>query len=264
MIVQWWRNRRRRRVLALPVPEGWAEILRDNVWQFSQLSPDEQQRLLDITRILVGEKFWEGCGGLALTDEIRVTIAGQAGLMLLGWANRYFDQLRTVLVYPDTYVVPEKKQLPGGVVEESYGVRLGEAWQHGPVILSWENVNRGDRPYEPGRNVVVHEFAHILDTTSDAFNGTPHLDTSEQYATWRDVMTSEFHRLNRAAQHAIPTLLDQYGTQNEAEFFAVAVECFFEQPAAMAEEHSQLYNLLSDFFAQDPKTWGVERTKGEG
>lgn len=255
MIVQWWRNRRRRRLLAAPAPAGWAEILRDNVWQFWHLSPESQRRLLDITRVLIGEKFWEGCGGLKLTDEIRVTIAGQAGLMLLGWANRYFDQLRTVLVYPDTYVVPEKKQLPGGIVEESYGVRLGEAWQRGPVILSWENVNRGDHASGRDGNVIIHEFAHILDTASDTFNGTPPLDSSEQYRTWRDVMTSEFRRLQKAAQHAVPTLLDQYGTQNEAEFFAVAVECFFEQPAALAAEHSRLYNLLSDYFGQDPQSW---------
>eukprot|EP00913_Durusdinium_trenchii_P008845 g8311.t1 len=232
-------------------------ILAANVWQYETMPADARRRLLDITRILVAEKYWEGCGGLKLNDEIRVTIAGHAGLLLVGWNDRYFDRLKSILVYPDTYVVPEQKHLPGGIVEESMGIRLGEAWHQGPVILSWANVNCVGRVYEPGRNVVVHEFAHVLDTGDDAFNGTPPLDSNELYDTWRDVMTAEFHRLRRAARRGKPTLLDQYGTENEAEFFAVAAESFFEQADELADRHPQLYNLLRDYFRQDPARWGV-------
>ncbi|MFQ5731585.1 MAG: zinc-dependent peptidase [Planctomycetaceae bacterium] len=257
MIANWWRNRRRRRLLARPIPDGWEIILRENVRQFAHLSPRERERLLDVTRILVAEKYWEGCNGLKLTDEIRVTIAGQAGLMLLGWDGRYFDHLKSILVYPDTYLAPERDVLPGGVVSESFGVRLGEAWQQGPVILSWANVNRKDNPGEPGQNVVLHEFAHVLDNTDETFNGTPLLRSDEQYATWRDVMTAEFHHLQRDARDGRQSLLDQYGAQNEAEFFAVAAESFFEQPGALRTRHERLYRLLCDYYGRDPASGGA-------
>lgn len=258
MIAQWWRNRRRRKILSHDCPDHWESILEANVWQFTAMPLDERGRLLDVTRILVAEKYWEGCGGLVLNDEIRVTIAGHAALLLIGWHDRYFDRLKSILVYPDTYVVPETKHLPGGIVEETTGVRLGEAWHQGPVILSWANVNRAGREQEPGRNVVLHEFAHVLDTGDDQFNGTPPLDSDDQYDTWRDVMTAEFHRLRRAARHGVPTLLDQYGTESEAEFFAVATESFFEEPGELAERHTRLYNLLRDYFGQDPARWQAE------
>jgi hypothetical protein len=123
------------------------------------------------------------------------------------------------------------------------------------VILSWSNVNRRDHPGEPGQNLVLHEFAHVLDHDDDASDGTPPLLDDSQYASWRDVMTAEHHRLRESARRGRRTLLDQYGTESEAEFFAVATECFFEQPGELREEHERLYTLLRDYYCQDPAEW---------
>ncbi len=255
MIAQWWRNRRRRRILSRGFPDDWETVLHANVRQYDRLPSADRQRLRDCTAIVVAEKYWEGCGGLQLTDEIRITIAAQASLLLLGWSDRYFDRLKSILVYPDTYRVPERQQLPGGVVRESFGVRLGEAWHQGPVILSWANVNRGDDPGEPGRNVVLHEFAHVLDQQDNNFDGTPALDSEEQYDTWQAVMTAEFHRLQQDVRHHQWSVIDPYGSENPAEFFAVATESFFESPVALRDEHRRLYNLLRDYYRQDPVEW---------
>jgi MtfA peptidase len=262
MLLGWWRTWRRRRLLSRPVPAAWGETLAANVRQFESLDAAGRQRLIDCTGVLVAEKYWEGCGGLALTDEIRVTIAGQASLLLLGWKDRYFDRLKSILVYPDTYLVPQKQFLPGGVVSESVGINLGESWHQGPVILSWNNIDRRDNPGEPGQNLVLHEFAHVLDHDDDSSDGTPPLLNETQYATWHEVMTAEFRRLKHDARRHRPTLLDPYGTQNPAEFFAVATESFFEQPRELRSEHERLYNLLRDYYCQDPAEWGGMRDKG--
>lgn len=255
MIARWWRNRRRRKILARGFPADWEGILRDNVRQYSVLPDEERQHLRACTQILVGEKYWEGCNGLQLTDEIRVTIAGQASLLLLGSSPDDFNRLMTILVYPDTYLVSEKTQLPGGVVTESTGARWGEAWHRGPVIISWSNVNRHDQPGEPGRNLVLHEFAHVLDMSSNMVNGTPILDSNQQYREWREVMTEEFLALRQAAEGNVATILDVYGAQNEAEFFAVATESFFEQPLELKEQHPRLYGVLQEYYRQDPVLW---------
>jgi len=255
MIFSLWRKWRRKHILSRPFPDDWRDILQRNVWQFARMSAEFQQRHLERTQILVAEKYWEGCGGLSMTDEIRVTIAGHAALMLTGWENRYFDRLQSILVYPETYLAPQRDILPGGVVQESVSIRLGEAWQQGPVILSWSNINRQSNPGEPGRNVVLHEFAHVLDHDDDLSNGTPPLQDSTQYATWNEVMTAEFRRLRRDARRRRRSLLDQYGTENEAEFFAVATESFFEQPAELRDEHPRLYNLLREYYQQETAAW---------
>lgn len=255
MIARWWRNRRRRKILAQGFSAAWEAILLENVRQFASLPDEEQQHLRACTQILIAEKYWEGCNGLVLTDEIRVTIAGQASLLLLGKSLDEFQRLMTILVYPETYMVPEKTQLPGGIVQESVGIRLGEAWQQGPVIVSWANVNRFSQPGEPGRNLVLHEFAHVLDMNGNAPNGTPILDSNQQYREWRTVMSEEFHALQQSASQGEPTLLDQYGAKDEAEFFAVSTESFFEQPFDLRNHHERLYNLLRDYYLQDPCSW---------
>jgi len=264
VIGRWWRNRRRKRILSRPFPESREAVLRDNVWQYARLSPAERQKLRDCTQIVEAEKYWEGCGGLTLTEEIRATIAGQASLLLLGWDGRYFDHLKSVLVYPTTYMAPNRNVLPGGVVVESMGLRLGESWHQGPVIISWENVNTAGQgestgASQPGHNVVIHEFAHVLDQDDDVYNGTPTLQTDDAYRTWKEVMTAEFRRLNAAAGQGRPTLLDHYGAENPAEFFAVATECFFEQPGELSGQHPRLYNLLCDYYRQEPAAWDAEQ-----
>ena len=258
------RTRARRRLLESPIPTEWRAIVERNIDRFPMLSASQQQRLLDLTRIFIAEKSFEGVG-LDLTDEVRVTIAAHAVTLLL---NRYsdptdavFSGVRTVIVYPNRYRVAIQTVGPGGMVTEGNQIRLGEAW-HGPgtggtIVLSWEDVPRADRSgvsFEVRKrsahahNVVIHEFAHALDAETGDVNGAPKLDRPASYAAWSKVMSREFVGLRRAAALGVPTLLSAYGATNPAEFFAVATETYFDRPIAMREYHPDLYTQLEGFY----------------
>jgi Mlc titration factor MtfA (ptsG expression regulator) len=249
MIFAWLRGRRRRKLLSTPFPAAWLEYLRRNVSHYEFLNEAERARLRDDLRILVAEKRWEGCGGLRMTDEIKVTIAAQAALLVLGIGHNYFERVRSILVYPRGYRAPgpDGEDVPG----ETHG-RLGEAWYRGPVVLSWADALAGGRNQGGGQNLVFHEFAHQLDMLDGLIDGTPLLETPAEYRRWREVMTAEYERLTREAGEGRRTLLDPYGATNEGEFFAVATECFFEQPVALSRQHPKLYELLRDYYHQDP------------
>ena len=252
MIFTWWRRRRRRKILSQPFPAEWEPHLARHVPAADLLTEDERERLRRKTQIFVAEKYWEGCNGLTITDEIRVTIAAQACLLVLGFEEEIFNRLLTVLVYPEDYFADEISHQPGGVVVEGKSWRLGEAWHGGPVILSWPRVLEGGHDPHDGENVVLHEFAHVLDMQDHGVDGTPPLESPEQYRTWKQVMTAEYQRLVRHADRGRHTLLDQYGTKNEAEFFAVSTEAFFEQPVELQMRHPELYGVLCSFYRQDP------------
>jgi Mlc titration factor MtfA (ptsG expression regulator) len=252
MILSWLRNRRRRRLLEQPFPTGWLGYLQRNVAHYRYLDEAEQAKLRDDLRIFLAEKYWEGCGGLTITNEIKVTISAQACLLLLGLRHNYFESVLSVLVYPWGYRGPEDEPGHSGLITEHGDARAGEAHYRGPVILSWADVLQEGRHPERGANVVYHEFAHQLDMLNGLVDGTPPLETPEQYQRWREVMTAEYRKLIEASVHGRATLLDQYGTTNEAEFFAVATECFFDRPVALAHRHPRLYELLRDYYHQDP------------
>ncbi len=252
MIYSWLKRRRRRTLWAQPFPTGWEQHLERNVTQYSLLENTQRKKLQQCVQIVIAEKYWEGCNGLQITDEIKVTIAGQASLLLLGFDDEHFEHVKTVLVYPNEYFVQQTTWQPGGVVDESMSVRLGEVWYRGPVILAWSSVLKSGQMAEQGQNVVLHEFAHVLDMRTDMLNGTPMLQNAEQYRTWQQVMMAEYHQLIDDSQRGRVTLIDQYGVTSPAEFFAVATECFFEQPSRMQKRHCRLYELLCGFYRQDP------------
>jgi Mlc titration factor MtfA (ptsG expression regulator) len=251
MLFSWLKKRRRRKVLAAPFPAVWDDYLRRNVAHYRYLSPAEQARLRDDLRIFIAEKNWEGCGGLVMTDEIKVTIAAQACLLVLAMEHNYFDRVRSVLVYPHGFVDSRESVGPGGLTR--VGVPLeGQAVYRGPVVLSWDEVRDEGRHPRRGHNVVFHEFAHQLDMLDGVINGTPPLADREQRERWKRVMTAEYRKLLEASAQGRATLLDQYGTTNEGEFFAVATECFFDLPAEMERRHPELYDLLRTYYRQDP------------
>jgi Mlc titration factor MtfA (ptsG expression regulator) len=254
MLFGWPGRRRRRRLLATPFPADWLAHLRHHVTAYEHLIEAEQARLRDDLRVFVAEKTWEGCGGLTVTDEIRVSIAAQACLLLLGVEHDYFRRVRTILVYPTAYRSPDGEVGPDGVVREGIG-RLGEAWYGGPVVLAWDRVRAGSQNDRDGRNVVLHEFAHQLDFLDGLGDGTPPLRDAEQYREWQRVMTAEFDRLRADVGRNRATWLDAYGATNPAEFFAVATECFFEKPRQVRERHPEVYGVLRGYYCQDPASW---------
>jgi Mlc titration factor MtfA (ptsG expression regulator) len=220
------------------------------VAHYRWLKPAEQARLRDDLRVFVAEKYWEGCGGLAMTDEIRVTIAAQACLLVLGMEHYYYDRVLSVLVYPHGFRNPESSQ-GGGIHQDGVGLS-GEAHYRGPVILAWSEVLEDGQHPRRGHNDVIHEFAHQLDMLDGVINGTPPLGGPAEQARWKAVMSDEYERLIRDSAVGRATLLDEYGATNEAEFFAVATETFFDRPTDLARRHPRLYELLRDYYRQDP------------
>lgn len=251
MVFAWLKRRRRAKILAQPFPEPWEDVLGRRVAHYAALSAEERHRLRQIVQVLVAEKHWEGCGGLVVSDEMKVTIAALAGLLLLGIDHDYFPGLLSILIYPAAYAVPDRA-IPGTPLFQEEEDHLGEAWYRGPVILSWEDVIWDCEHPGEGTNLVWHEFAHQLDMQDREVNGTPQLGSVEAARRWHEVMTQEFERLAEDAEAGRLTLLDQYGASDEAEFFSVATEAFFDRPLALRSEHPRLYELLGDYYRQDP------------
>jgi MtfA peptidase len=251
MISSWLRQRRRNKILAAPFPKEWLAFLEHSVVPYAYLTPAQKSKLRDDVQVFVAEKNWEGCAGLELTDEMKVTIAGHACLMALGLEGDPFGRVLSILVYPAEYAVPEERWYEGwSIIGEA--ARLGESWYRGPVILSWAEVRRDAGHPGEGQNLVWHEFAHQLDTLDRSWNGTPPLADQQQRRRWHDVMTDEYEQLINDAHEGRATVLDTYGAQSEAEFFAVATECFFDCPIRLRSEHPRLYELLREYFRQDP------------
>jgi MtfA peptidase len=248
-------ERRRRKLRARPFPAAWREILRRRVPAYRHLPPDLQIQLGRHIQVFLAEKSFAGCDGLEIDDEVRVTIAAQACLLLLNRKTGYFPNLRQILVYPGAFVVERLRPEPSGVLQEHRQALSGESWTHGQVILSWEDALAGAAVADDGHNVVIHEFAHQLDQEKGFANGAPWLGGRERYARWSRVMAHEFATLQQQAFLQQPSLLNHYGASDPAEFFAVASEVFFEQPRQMAAQHPQLYEELRDFYRVDPTGW---------
>jgi Mlc titration factor MtfA (ptsG expression regulator) len=237
-------------LLRAPFPIDWLEALQRNVWIYGRLTPSERGRLQDDLKILIPDMRWEGCGGLTVTDEIKVTIAAQACILLLGMEHDHFSHVSSILVYPSGFSIPERQVSAAGIVAENVGA-LGEAWYRGPVVVAWDEALAGGRDPENRGNVVYHEFAHQLD-----FQGEwPNRKLPEHRQRWREVMEQEYERLVEATERGNPTLLDPYGATSPAEFFAVVTECFFREPVRMRNRHPGLFQVFRDFYGQDPSRW---------
>ena len=254
-MLNWFRNRRRRKLLAGPFPAEWEAIIRRNVAHDRWLDGEDQAQLRDLVRVFVAEKNWEGCGGLDLTDEIRVTIAGHACILILKLPHVLYRNVASILVYPSTVVLPPRRAGSFEVQtrpDESPMPILGEAQLRGPVILVWDAVRRTGRHADSGHNVVYHEFAHKLDMLDGRADGTPPLHDRADYQRWVQVFAREYLALREQVAKGKPSLLDAYGATNEAEFFAVVTEQFFDQPSAFNSRHPELYGVLQAFYRQDP------------
>jgi len=250
-----FRNRRRKKLMAKPFPSAWEDHLVANVTHFRWLEEPERRQLRNLIQVFVAEKNWEGCGGLELDDEIRVTIAAHACLLLLGLEHDFYRNTPSILVYPSTVVHPGQRfqshQIPLGPVGRSVPI-LGEAFERGPVILVWDAVKHAGRYPASGVNVVYHEFAHKLDMLDGVADGTPIFVDRKALRQWVGVCEHQFLVLQKQAERGQRTFLDAYGATDEAEFFAVITEQFFDEPAAMRHHHPDLYEVLQAFYRQDP------------
>lgn len=252
---RWRKTCRRARVMASPFPKAWRVILKKRLPFFHALPADLQLQLKRHIQVFLDEKYFIGCDGLTITDEIRVTIAAQACLLLLNRKTDFYPKLRQILVYPDAFIVDNQRQDPTGLIWEQRNVLAGESWEQGQVILSWKNTLEGAANPHDGNNVVIHEFAHQLDQEDGHANGAPILPRRQDYQSWSSVFNQAFNELVQNTAVGKPSLFNDYGTTNPAEFFAVVTEVFFEKPAELNLEHPALYRELSHFYQIDPINW---------
>ncbi len=265
-----WKRRRREKLKSAAFPADWLRLLEERCPFYQRLPITDRHELQGHIQVFLAEKNFEGCGGLQLTNEIRICIAAQACLLLLHRKMDYFPELHSILVYPSAYFVNEIRHIGGGVMEERRHQRLGEAWPNGTVVLAWDAVYNGAADPADGYNIVLHEFAHQLDYEDGAVNGAPALGAEKswssqklRYEAWERVLSAEFARHRFASERGKPAVLDAYGAENPAEFFAVATEAFFERPLEMREKHPELFAELKQYYQQDPATWGG-MTKAHG
>ena len=247
---------RLRRALAQPLAAAELAILERNVDQYRAMDSAQRARLERLVRRFLHEKSFVGCAGLEITQEMRLTIAGQACLLLMGAGGEAtYPTLNAVLVYPGAFLVPRRQVDAAGVVTEERQDLLGESWGDGRVILSWDHVRRAGMEAPPSHNVVLHEFAHQLDSESGSTNGAPYLGSPERYRSWSEVLSRDFAALRHDAWFGHEDVLDHYGATNPAEFFAVATEAFFEQPHRLAQRHAALYDQFLKYYRIDPRDW---------
>ncbi len=246
------KKRRREKLRTQPFPPAWLEIIEKNVALYRRLSEADKKEIQGHILVFLSEKNFEGCGGLDVTDEIKVTIAAQACVLLLHRETDYYPGLYSILVYPGAFIAKEHLEIAPGYYGETEQVHLGESWKRGALILSWDHVLADAWDVHGGRNVVLHEFAHQLDTEDGYANGAPPLSHRSRYVSWARTLERDYKTLQRDAEEGRSTVLDEYGATDPAEFFAVATECFFEKPVELQREHPELYEELKLYFQQDP------------
>ncbi len=248
------RESKRTRLKAEPFPPEWKSILKSHVPLYSSLPKSLKKQLRGHIQVFIDEKNFEGCGGLEITDTIKVCIAAQACLLLLNRRTDYYSKLSSILVYPHAYFVKENVSDGMPVIEEKE-TRLGESWNFGTVVLAWDHVVHGARDVRDGENLVLHEFAHQLDQEDGMADGTPFLGQRSSYSTWSRVLSGEYRQLQKIVSRGRRSILDEYGATDPAEFFAVATEAFFEKPKKLKAKHPELYQELMEFYQLDPSQW---------
>jgi len=237
-----FRRYRRRRILREALDPEWLSILEARVPFVGELAGETRARFLEDLRIFVAEKHWIAAGGMEITDEVKVVVAAAAVRLTLHLGIDFYNRLTEIVIYPSHYVHPDAED--GSVV-------FGEAHSWGTVVLSWDAVVQGLGNPHDGHDTATHEFAHVLDRGDGGFDGTPELRAGEHYRAWSQVMSRHFLRL-RDGKRKVGRVLRDYGATNEAEFFAVATESFFERPAQMKEHLPDLYEELRRFYGFDP------------
>ncbi len=244
-----------RELLAQPFPKEWESWLSANMAHYRLLSDAERARLHDDARVLVAEKTWEGCDGLKVTEMMKLTVAAQAALLLLGLDHDHFSRVLSVVLFPTAFELPVESW------EDRGSVALGRAVDYGTVFLSWETVLAESRDPTSGHNLVIHEFTHQLDFLDGYTNGTPPLRSRELTQRWQRVMHGTFQRLRRDLQMGRQTFLGSYAATNPTEFFSVASEKFFCLPGQLRQRHPELFDVLAEYYRVDPLRW-FEATAG--
>ena len=238
------------------------QAIADTLWQsvvarisfLRALPPDDLNRLRVLTALFLDRKTLSGAGGLQMTREMQLIIAVQACLLILNLDLALYDDWVEVIVYPDEFVTDHEVMGEDGVVHRVRAPLSGEAWEHGPVVLSWRDAQETDG--DDGYNVVLHEFAHKIDMHNGSANGFPPLHADMDREAWTRAFEPAYAGLRQQLERGEHTLIDPYAAENPAEFFAVLSENFFETPDAVQANYLAVYRQLAAFYRQDPLSRG--------
>lgn len=245
-----YRNWRRNRELDQAFPERWRTLLREQVPYYSRLRPEQRAPFEQRVQLFLSEKDFYGCDGFEVDERVRLTVAGHACLLILTRPFSYYDDIRSILVYPDVYRVRHAWE-HGMIVHESEEIRAGEASSHGQVVLAWSQCEQAANNHHSPHNVILHEFAHQLDYLDGSADGAPPL-SGEQARHWQQTMSRAYENLQNTIEHHHKPWLDPYGATEPAEFFAVLTEAFFQQPEHLHREQAEVYEALKDYYRLDP------------
>ncbi|MCP4322431.1 MAG: zinc-dependent peptidase [Alteromonadales bacterium] len=250
-----WIEHKRDKARRLPFNKQWRKIIQQRVPYFKQMPADLQLQLKQHIQVFVSEKNFVGCNGIEITDEIKITIAAQACLLLLNRKTDYYPKLKTILVYPSAFLKEQTQKSADGVQYTRKVALTGESWYFGKIVLSWRDSVFGAQLPNDGHNVVIHEFAHQLDQENGRANGAPILGKGQTYQSWSEVFSQQFEILRKQANAGETSIFDYYGATEPAEFFAVVSEVFFEKSELFYQKHPALYRQLTDYYKVDPMHW---------
>jgi Mlc titration factor MtfA (ptsG expression regulator) len=246
---------RRKRLRNSPFPPAWELFLETGVPLYGRLPEEDREELKGAVLVLLAEKSFEGCGGFPITDEVRLTVAAQACLLLLHRETDYFPGLSSIVIYPREYLAPQADVDESGVVTEWTDILSGETNRVGTIVLSWEDVMAEGLETHEAYNVVLHEFAHQLDAEYGITSGAPLLARRSGNRPLVEGLERGHRRLKDELLHGRATVLDPYGEESLEEFFAVATESFFMRPLSLMHWDFDLFRELVRYYRQNPSEW---------
>jgi Mlc titration factor MtfA (ptsG expression regulator) len=252
-----WKRIARERRFRKPLPPAWMAILEHNVPLYQRLPAELKPRLHGHVQVFLDSMEFHGFHGQEITDEVRLTIAGNACMLLLNRPGQFYENFSSIFVYPSTFV-SDQESYDGMVASVEREHRLGESWMRGPVVLAWDSVLHGAVDVRDGHNVVLHEFAHKLDDMDGAVDGAPGLAGPDDHKRWAGTMQREYEQHVARVERDLPTVIDPYGATNPAEFFAVLTETFYEEPHGLMEHHPELYAEMRRCYGVDPLSWAMK------
>lgn len=248
--LQRWREQRT--LARRPIPDAlWRQTLADHPF-LAWRSAAQQQRLREMATLFLADKEFAGGHGLEVSDAMATAIAAQACVPILALGLGWYDRFKGIVVHADAVVARRDVVDDTGVVHSYEEELTGEAMEGGPVMLSWRDVAAAGQTAAEGYNVVIHEFAHVLDMRDGQANGVPPLPGRALRTHWQQVIDAQWRRFCRRVEAGELTLVDPYGATGTEEFFAVASEAFFVAPQEFADAEPVLHELLQRFYLQDP------------
>ena len=235
------------------LPDGWEAIAANGIAAWPTFDADERERLADTAAVMASLKRWEAANRFALTDEMKVVISLQAARLVLELGVDWYNDMGSIVVQPTMMVRTNARPTAArGVFTEEPMAILGETAYRGAVVIAWDSARDAARHPEHGHDVVLHEFAHQLDLRNGIVDGTPPLKDAAERQRWIDVCTPALQRVRHDTAHQRRGVLDPYAGTNPGEFFAVSTEVFFTRPHDLRLAQAELYEVLADFYLQDP------------